>query len=365
MPFGASISCAHFQAVSNAIAHIIEVRIQHKVINYLDDFLFVAAMKIWVDGQMKAFMEICQIISFPVSEEKTVFGNTKTVFLGLLLDSENRIVCVPKEKVRKALNLIKEILNNEKSKATVKQIQQVCGYLNFLSRSIIPGLAFTRHLYALIGGKEVLKNQQSKLKQHHHIWVKSEQKRDLEMWCTFLSHQSVFCRHFTDFSRIYSPEETTFHTDAAKSSTLGCGGWCERSWFCIPWGNFVTEKDPSIAYLELFGLTVGAILCFKNFKNKRIWVNCDNQAVVQMVNNSTSGCRNCMVLIRLLTLECLVHNMRVHACYISSQQNGIADALSRLDGKRFLKLTQNMNMNTRSEPIPEAVWPIRKVWVDY
>ena len=45
LPFGSSISCAHFQAVSNAIAHIVEFYTKRKITNYLDDFLFAAFLK--------------------------------------------------------------------------------------------------------------------------------------------------------------------------------------------------------------------------------------------------------------------------------------------------------------------------------
>ena len=147
LPFGASISCAHFQAVSNGIAHIVQVKIERRVINYLDDFLFVAALKIWCDGQMKIFMEICESIRFPVSIEKTFWSETKMVFLGLLIDGENRMVCLPKEKIMKAIELIEEVLNCKKT--TVHRIQQICGFLNFLGRGVIPGRAFTRRLYSI------------------------------------------------------------------------------------------------------------------------------------------------------------------------------------------------------------------------
>ena len=46
------------------------------------------------------------------------------------------------------------------------QIQQLCGYLNFLGRSILLGRAFTRHLYSLIGVQN--SGQTTKLKRHHH-----------------------------------------------------------------------------------------------------------------------------------------------------------------------------------------------------
>ena len=44
LPFGSSISCAHFQSLSDALAYLAEHRIGLTMVitNYLDDFLFVA-----------------------------------------------------------------------------------------------------------------------------------------------------------------------------------------------------------------------------------------------------------------------------------------------------------------------------------
>ena len=71
LPFGASISCAIFQAVSDAIAWITQVRTGRPNVNYLDDYLFAAAIKAFCDSQIRAFLDICQDINFPVAMEKT------------------------------------------------------------------------------------------------------------------------------------------------------------------------------------------------------------------------------------------------------------------------------------------------------
>ena len=43
LPFGALISCSHYQRFSNALRHILESKTQQKtIVNYLDDFLFIA-----------------------------------------------------------------------------------------------------------------------------------------------------------------------------------------------------------------------------------------------------------------------------------------------------------------------------------
>ena len=48
LPFGSSISCAIFQAISDAIAYLVQFRTKKTNVNYLDDYLFAAAVKEYV-----------------------------------------------------------------------------------------------------------------------------------------------------------------------------------------------------------------------------------------------------------------------------------------------------------------------------
>ena len=105
--------------------------------------------------------------------------------------------------------MIDEVLMNRKSKATVHQIQKLCGYLNFLCRAIVPGRAFTRRIYALTAGK-VNNGRTIALKQHHHVKISGEVKCDLRMWIQFLHNPLIVCRPFLDFE-VMEPEQITVH----------------------------------------------------------------------------------------------------------------------------------------------------------
>ena len=154
LPFGASISCAHFQKVSDAIAAIVEYKTSRKVTNYLDDYLFMAFLTFLCNREVEIFLETCEYIGMPVSPEKTVWAMTITTFLGFLIDSRNQVIGIPKEKITKAINMIESVLQMcvekpaSKRKIMVIQLQHICGFLNFLSRAIIPGRAFTQRLYS-------------------------------------------------------------------------------------------------------------------------------------------------------------------------------------------------------------------------
>ena len=100
LPFGAAISCLHFQHFSNVISHIVKIKSGGKPnINYLDDFLFVALLKYLCDSQVQLFLDICQTINFPVSLEKMYWSIEVLTFLGLLIDTISLTVSITKEKL--------------------------------------------------------------------------------------------------------------------------------------------------------------------------------------------------------------------------------------------------------------------------
>ena len=168
--------------------------------------------------------------------------------------------------------------------------------------------------------------------------VGQEYRKDLQLWKKFLSHPAVYCRSFIDFSSLHTAEHTLFHTDASKNPKLVCGGWCNGSWFAIQWNEaFITQENPSIAYLEIYAVAVGVVLWAERFRNRRIFINCDNQAAVHMINNESSGCSKCLTLIRIITMESLIQNCRIYARYLATNVNEIADSLSRRQFNRFVK----------------------------
>ena len=142
------------------------------MVNYLDDYFFVDMLKSLCNAQVQQFLDICNLICFPVSLEKTFWATTSLVFFGLLIDTIRQYVCVPIEKLDRAVKLISDILDKTSGKVTVKQLQKICRFLNFLGRCIVPGRAFTRRLYAKLG---------SSMKPHHHIRINGEMQLDLEM----------------------------------------------------------------------------------------------------------------------------------------------------------------------------------------
>ena len=297
------------------------------------------------------FLKLCQEIGFPVALDKTEWASDCITFLSILLNGRHFILSIPLEK---------------RIKATVLELQTLCGFLNFIGKAIFPGRAFTRRMYSKYSNAVNLKGGQTKefkLKLHHHVRLDAEFKYDCHVWLKFLTSElsNVVNRPMLDLSEKAFVRDIGFYSDASAAKSLGFGSILQNQWIFRVWGrDFMEEQSPSIEYLELFTLVVGILTWQDQIRDCRIVVHCDNQAVVSMVNNITSSCPNCMHLLRILVLNGLLFNRRVFAQYIPSKQNVLSDALSRLDFARFRKW--GPQMNREPDHINPEIWPITKVW---
>ena len=290
---------------------------------------------------------------------KPSLQTVKWFFLGILLDGVSHRLCVPIDKKYKALNLVRWMLSRKK--VTIKQVQSLTGLLNFLNRALVPGRAFTRRMYSKLSLSDRSGNP---LKQYHHVKLSDEFKSDLAMWEMFLEHHSVkaLCRPFTDSKAELYAKDIGFYSDASGRIGMGCS-FNER-WIAGFWDPlFIKEKKPSIAYLELYALCAGLITWGSKLKNAKLIIYCDNKSVRDMVNHTTSGCKNCMVLMRILVINNLIHNRRVVVRYIKSKDNCAADAISRGDIAKF-KREHKLKVDEHPDKIPDFMWPPGKIWIN-
>lgn len=331
--FGSRASCFLYECFSTALAHIYSSRAGIPGVSYLDDALQIGPSHDKTNEYLGIFMDICHTINMPISPEKTVYATQIIIFLGTTLNAVSRTLQVPVEKVAKALNQLDHMINAKKT--TVLHLQKLTGLLNFFCRAIVPGRAFTRRLYSAYAGNA--------MRPHHHLRVTSEMKLDLGIWRSFLSQDEAVLRPFIDFD-----DETKFSpcpvfSDAAKSSIRGYSA-CFLDYasqtayhtFDMWEPGFLEQCDPSVQFLELIALSIGVVLFTPLLRNRRVKIFCDNQAVVQMVNNGASSCKFCMILIRRITLCTLLHNVALQVEYISSEDNYLADSLSRIQLNSFL-----------------------------
>ena len=112
---------------------------------------------------------------------------------------------------------------------------------------------------------------------------------------------------FTDFDSAIIAKDIGFFTNASRVESLGFECYYNKQCTFGKWEpGFIKEKEPSIAFLELYALCIGILVWQEKLRNMKILIHRDNAAVVEMVNKTTSKCKNCMYLLCILMLNNLL-----------------------------------------------------------
>ena len=202
------------------------------------------------------------------------------------------------------------------------------------------------------------------MKHYHHVKLDAELILDCEVWLTFLknAHLRGLCRPFDDLCCAKDSRTLNFYTDASKAVSKGFGCVFNNQWAFGMWEpGYINDCNPSIEYLELLALCIAIFIWQDEFKNMKVIIFCDNEAVVHMVNNTSAKCRNCMYLIRLLVINNLICNRVILVRHFRSEDI-LADSLSRCDFRRFwANAPRSMEWDPRG--LPSELWPASKKWI--
>lgn len=328
LPQGASISCAIFERFSSFIQWAFSNYTKSSNIDhYLDDFIFLGKSGTKDCSKlMSDFKHICDDMNIPLNPDKSEGPVTVLTYLGFVLDTDKLEVRIPSEKIEKAKDCINEIIH--KKKVRLNKFQSVVGLLNFFTRVIPSGRTFNCGLYRAMS--------QAK-RPNHFIRISSSNKEDLMMWLHFLEHYNGI----SVFSNLdwVSDNKLHLYTDSAGNRNLACGAYLDGEWSVFKWPEcWGDEIFKDITFLELIPIVLSFYLWDSKLKGKKIIIHTDNQSLVQIINNKSSRNNRVMILMRQLVLKLLLQNIQIKAVHIESKENGICDAISRLQYSRLLSL---------------------------
>ena len=344
LPMGCSISCSLFEKFSTFLEHFIKSRMASgKLIHYLDDFLGGDNDKPRCEAAMKCMEQCLQWLSVPIAEEKTEGPTEVIVFLGLELDTLKWEVRIPQQKIDEIIEKIEKM--RWASKIQLQEMQSLIGSLNFCCRAIIAGRPFCRRLINSVCGLS---------KPYHHLRITKAIRLDLSMWLEFFNDFNGISM-FHDRFWVSNIDEQLF-TDSAAG--LGLGIYFKGHWTCAPWPERWHDKGVTadITTLELFPILVALYIWGLELRNKKIQFNCDNMAVVEIMNKMTSKSEKVMVVLRHITIFCLKNNIVIKACHVPGAKNTLCDALSRFQVEKFKVLAPNADPDPQL--IPEFLWEI-------
>ncbi|MCP3933158.1 MAG: hypothetical protein GY705_29160, partial [Bacteroidetes bacterium] len=181
-------------------------------------------------------------LGIPIKQEKTFYPTTRLELHGILFDTDEMLIKVPDDKLITALAQIDFLLS--KKKATLKEIQSICGTLQFLVRAVPSGRCFLRRLYDLTQGL-TFPNQ--------HVRLNSQSKKDLVTWKTFL--QNFNGSNIIAKINWSTDSQWNFYSDACGTAYASIYG---HKWLQ---GKFPTHWiDKSIAIKEMVPIYIAFLM---------------------------------------------------------------------------------------------------------
>jgi len=234
---------------------------------------------------------------------------------------------------------------------SLRDIQQVTGLLNFVSKVIPLGRTFCRRLYDAEQCKNGAPNPR------HRIKVTAAMRADLRWWLEVLPlHTGI---------RVLTARRTawTIWTDAA--GTKGLGG------FILPGENAIcptpdqlhslrdtdvfsarvrsAQRKEHINVKEMLAVLKALTKWRSLIGNCRVRMFCDNTPVVAGLQRKTTRGR-LMTALRKVLLQAAVLDIEIEPLWLSSSDNFFADALSRFDIKTIAEHAPQIKLLTRDYP---------------
>ena len=314
--------------IFNQYAEALEWILQHNflifnTIHYLDDFLI--AGKPDSDECKKALqtmLQVCEQLGFPIAQTKIEGPTTVITFLGIHIDTIKMELRLPMEKLDDLLSLLKRWLR--KRKATKRELLSLIGKLSFAAKVVPAGRIFLRRLIDL---------STSAKKLHHHIYLSTSARADIQWWQDFLPGWNGVSLMLQE--KWETAADLNLSTDA--SGTLGFGAYFQGAWFTGTWS--IAQLPRSIQWKELFAIVAAAATWGNQWQTKKILVSCDNQAIVQVWQAKNPKHPAITRLCRILFLLAARNNFNIALKHLPGKINSRADALSRQQVQHFKRLT--------------------------
>jgi len=140
------------------------------------------------------------------------------------------------------------------------------------------------------------------------------------------------------------------YTDA--SGSMGYDAVFQQSWFYGEWDD--NWEDVNITVKELYPIVLALELWGNKLQNKSVMFNCDNEALVFVLNKQSSKDPQIMYLIRRLVLS-LSFNILFKATHLPGRCSVLSDALSRLQVSKLRSMLPEVDI------LPTGVPPLPKL----
>jgi hypothetical protein len=322
-----------------------------EVVHYLDDFLFISPPTTDWTALDTIISTTADTLGLSIKEKKNRQG-TVVDFCGLEVDTMLYVVRLPAEKKDKALSLLKPYVASESSSISLSELQSLTGFLAFASYVVPLGRTFIRRLYNMLFH---FPHGQPNLRRR----VSSEALKDIHWW-----YDAIIAVPSKAIPRPGAPPPPTIQVYSDASSLKGLGGYflcgnettaeltVEKA-FSVALPRHLLQRRPTehINTRELRAVEQCLLHWGHSWAGHSILFHVDNTVALHGINNGTTRGEPMKILRRLLLLAATFQVHDLQAVWISSEDNALADALSRWDRNRIANLCPQLLPLVNSRPL--------------
>ena len=333
LSFGLRSAPALFDKFALALEKVMALNgVSGCIVRYVDDYLLVTGRGDDASRQLDLMIDTARQAGFTIQDSKVTRPCKVLEFLGIVIDISAGVLRISEERLAEVKEILAEAIGAKRM--TKRRLLRVIGKLAFCARVVRTGRAFLGRLIGLSKSTKHL---------HHHVSLSPSARADLKWW-----NDCIQSHNGTRLIRVDWSVGSVHHifTDA---SDFGCGGYFGNSWFAIVYaGSFSPLKEQSINWRELHTAVKALITWAPSIAGDKVIFHIDNMVTCHLLNKLYSPIPTLMELVRVWCLTIEAHSIEVSVAYISTEDNHLADSLSRGDIAHF---------KARASGPPAQVWP--------
>jgi len=157
LPFGLRSAPRIFTAIADVLEWREKFEGIPKIMHYLDDFLIISSPNLDEGSRhLHTLLALFDRLMVPVAPEKVEGPAICITFLGIEIDTDQMILCLPLQKLQKLRSMdadwLARLLSVKKPSCSIKDLHSLVGYLQHACKVVRPGRTFMRRMFDLLKG---------------------------------------------------------------------------------------------------------------------------------------------------------------------------------------------------------------------
>ena len=319
LPFGASRSVGCFSRITQSVVRMFNKQSKCKAICYLDDFLIISNSKSECLSSMNTLIQLLQGLGFTINYNKVIPPARELTFLGINISCAAGTLSIPHDKLQDIQQSLLTL--SAKCKASKRELQSAIGKVSWAAKCVRAVRPMLRCLIDMV----------SKLKKPtHRARIPTRVKSDIRYFCDW-------CVKFNGVALFPKKEKPLPYATVYTDASLQAGAaYCHGDFLYSSWEADFPQISPEPIFVKE---TLSVLLAFRRWApiwaGHTVHVYTDNKGTEWALRKCLT--RNCLAIdaIRELLWIAAYSNIAIVPHYVSTKDNYIADALSRMHDLKF------------------------------